>query len=223
MQVHDFEVSPSRAVRAAAPSTRANTHATPVQAIVDLQRLAGNQSVSSLLEEEGPSRVREVVGSGGGSPLDAGTRSFMEERLGQDFSDVRVHTGAQADGSARSINAQAYTAGTDVVFRSGVYAPETDSGRAVLAHELTHVVQQRAGPVAGTPTPGGIRLSDPSDAFEQAAERSAATVMSGGVPDLGTSSAGSGSVQRQTGDEEEEIQPLVAQRVDAEEEEELET
>ena len=107
--------------------------------------------------------MRDVVGSGGGSPLEPGVRGFMEQRLGQDFSDVRVHTGGKADESARSISAQAYTVGTDVVFRGGAYQPDTPTGQRVIAHELAHVVQQKAGPVAGTPAAGGIRLSNPSD------------------------------------------------------------
>ena len=91
--------------------------------------------------------------------------------MGHDFGDVRVHTDATASDSARSVNAQAYTVGSDIVFQSGTYAPDTDGGRHVLAHELTHVVQQRSGPVDGTPAPGGIKISHPSDSFEQAAER----------------------------------------------------
>src|SRR5439155_21434016 len=89
-------------------------------AVLGLQRLAGNESVSALLatddEQQAHSPVRDVVGSGGGTPVEPGARSFLEERMGQDFSDVRVHTGGKADESARSINAQAYTVGTDVVF-----------------------------------------------------------------------------------------------------------
>src|SRR2546428_8866541 len=147
-------------------------------AVMHLQKTAGNASVSAALEEQEPSLVKDVVGSGGGSPLDRDTRGFMESRLGADFSDVRVHTDAKASESARSVQAHAYTVGTDVVFQSGNYAPESDSGKRMLAHELTHVVQQRSGPVAGTPAEGGIKISHPSDGFEQAAESSADRVMS---------------------------------------------
>src|SRR5215472_6044663 len=120
-----------------------------------------SSSVRPLLageEEAGVSPVREVVGSGGGSPLDPGARSFLEGRLGADFSEVRIHTGARADESARSVSAQAYTVGEDVVFRRGAYQPDTPAGRHVLAHELAHVVQQRAGPVDGTPVGGGLSV-----------------------------------------------------------------
>lgn len=84
-----------------------------------------------------------------GRPLDAGTRAFMEPRFGADFSQVRVHTDPQASASARAINALAYTVGRDVVFGTGQYAPGTPSGRALIAHELTHTLQQRAAPAAG--------------------------------------------------------------------------
>jgi hypothetical protein len=82
-----------------------------------------------------------------GAPLDPGTRSFMESRLDADFGAVRIHTDAAAAASARSIDALAYTSGDHVVFDSGMYAPSSTAGRRLLAHELTHVVQQRAGAV----------------------------------------------------------------------------
>jgi len=79
---------------------------------------------------------------GSGNPLDAGARAFFEPRFGADLSGVRVHADAQADRSARGIDALAFTYGRDVVFRSGHYAPHSETGRRLLAHELTHVVQQ---------------------------------------------------------------------------------
>ena len=213
--------SPDPAMLEAASAGRAETLSPG--ALLNLQRLAGNSSVGSLLSEEReePSPVRDVVGSGGGSPLDGSTRSFMESRLGHDFGDVRVHTGQKADVSARSISAQAYTVGNDVVFQSGKYAPETPTGMHTLAHELTHVVQQKAGPVAGTPVGGGIRLSDPSDVFEQAADRNATAAISGGPVAAASPGSGEASVQRATEeDQEETAQTLVAQRAGEEEEEE---
>jgi len=79
---------------------------------------------------------------GAGQALDAGTRSFMESRFGYDFSDVRVHTAGEAAESACVLEAQAYTVGRDIVFAAGRYAPETNSGRRLIAHELAHTVQQ---------------------------------------------------------------------------------
>jgi hypothetical protein len=86
---------------------------------------------------------------GGGQALDAGTRSFMESRFGYDFSDVRIHTAGEAAESARSLEAQAYTVGRDIVFAAGRYAPESNSGRRLIAHELAHTVQQRVGSNGG--------------------------------------------------------------------------
>lgn len=79
---------------------------------------------------------------GGGQPLPLSVRSFFEPRFGYDLSNVRVHTDVQAEESARSVNASAYTVGRDVVFGSRQYAPERFEGRRLLAHELTHVIQQ---------------------------------------------------------------------------------
>jgi hypothetical protein len=110
--------------------------------------------------------------------------------------------------------------GNDIVFQSGQYQPDTASGQRMLAHELTHVVQQRSGPVDGTPAGGGIKVSDPSDRFERAAEASAEAVMGAGPIDVaaaGSSSEGS-AVQRQ-GEEEEEVQAFSLQRQEEEEEE----
>lgn len=90
-----------------------------------------------------PQIVHQVLRSPGRS-LDPATRTAMEARLGHDFSQVRVHADARAAESARAVNARAYTVGRDVVFGAGQYAPGTRDGEILLAHELTHVLQQRA-------------------------------------------------------------------------------
>jgi hypothetical protein len=82
---------------------------------------------------------------GGGRSLDAGIQRSMESAFGADFSSVRVHTNTQADTLNRSLNARAFTTGKDIFFRSGAYAPKSTDGKALLAHELTHVVQQKGG------------------------------------------------------------------------------
>jgi len=235
MHAHDFEpgfaasphLSVSREVDQADPAmlqalVGGRSDAMSPGALLNLQRLAGNSSVSSLLSEEAeePSPVRDVVGSGGGTPLEGSTRTYMESRLGHDFGDVRIHTGPKADASARSINAQAYTVGTNVVFQTGKFAPDTPSGMHTLAHELTHVVQQKSGPVAGSPAPGGIRLSDPSDSFERAAEHSAATALAP-TPQAAAAGGGGASVQREDDEyKDETAQKMVAQREDDELQEE---
>lgn len=96
-----------------------------------------------------PPIVHEVLGSPG-RPLDADTRSHMESRFGYDFGHVRVHSDAKAAESAAAVNAFAYTVGSDVVFGAGRFAPDSSAGRHLLAHELTHVVQQ--GSDTGSPT-----------------------------------------------------------------------
>lgn len=156
-----------------------------------LQRAVGNGAVGAMVQrrrgaepeggaaaEEGArSPVHDVLASGGGQPLDAATRGDMEARMGADFSDVRVHTDAAADASAKGIGAHAYTVGNDVVFQREAYDPASPQGRTTLAHELTHVIQQRSGPVEGTEAPGGIRVSDPSDRFEREAVANAERVL----------------------------------------------
>jgi hypothetical protein len=88
-----------------------------------------------------PPLVHEALATPG-RPLEAATRDAMEQSFGHDFGRVRVHTDARADASARAVSALAYTVGTDIVFAAGRYSPGTGAGRALLAHELTHVVQQ---------------------------------------------------------------------------------
>lgn len=90
-----------------------------------------------------PPVVEEVVRDAG-RPLDAGARAFLEPRFGHDFGGVRVHTDSRAAESAGAVHAQAYTVGPHVVFGEGKYAPGSESGMRLLAHELTHVVQQGA-------------------------------------------------------------------------------
>lgn len=86
-----------------------------------------------------------------GRPLDRATRREMETRIGYDFSNVRLHTDSGAADSAKSLSAQAYTVGSNVVFAPGRFAPHTSEGRRLLAHELTHVVQQTTSPQRAHP------------------------------------------------------------------------
>ncbi|POX38705.1 hypothetical protein C3486_21630 [Streptomyces sp. Ru73] len=190
---HRHRPVPSGAAQQSAHGTPSGTASGP-EAVLRLQRLAGNAAVSRAVEEarhehgpgcghpaadEGPavqrSAVHSVLGSAG-RPLDEPVRTEMEARLGADFRDVRVHDDAAARRSAAEVGARAYTSGSHVVLGEG------GGDRHTLAHELTHVIQQRQGPVAGTDNGQGLKVSDPSDAFERAAEANAARVMSGPVP-----------------------------------------
>ena len=200
------EVAAPGAATASSPAIATNRAALSPAAILGLQRSAGNASVVQLLgaDDEQASPVHDVLGGGGGSPLDAGVRGEMEGRFGQDFSDVRVHTDKQASDSAESVGANAYTVGNDVVFRSGQFDASSPTGQRTLAHELTHVVQQRSGPVDGSPAPGGINLSSPSDRFEQAADRNADAVMSGAPSEAEPDETAQRTVQRAAEDELED-------------------
>jgi len=107
--------------------------------------------------DNAPTNVSGIVGQvlhSHGHPLDPATRSFFEPRFGRDFSHVRVHTSSEAAASARSINAHAYTAGSDIVFDAGQFSPQTPQGQRLLAHELAHVMQQEP---SGQDRPSGGR------------------------------------------------------------------
>jgi hypothetical protein len=109
-----------------------------------------------------------------GQPLDPPTRSIMETSLGHDFSRVRIHRDDLAASSADKLGALAYTTGSDIVFGKNRYNPQQKGGAALLAHELTHVVQQSsARPMPPT-------LSAPGNALEQEADRIASQFVEGG-------------------------------------------
>ncbi|MHA7960299.1 eCIS core domain-containing protein [Streptomyces sp. L500] len=177
-----------QAASRAAPATPRPVLSPSSAGVLALQRAAGNTAVTGCLqrlraerERRGPdgterrSAVDAVLGSPG-QPLAARLRAEMEARLGADFSDVRVHTGPAARRSAAALGARAYTSGSHVVVGDG------GVDRRVLAHELTHVLQQRRGPVAGTADGTGLRISHPSDRHERAAEENAARALSGRTP-----------------------------------------
>ncbi|WP_435839275.1 eCIS core domain-containing protein [Streptomyces brevispora] len=154
--------------------------------------------------------VHEVLRSAG-KPLDGPVRQEMESRFGTEFSGVRMHTGAAAARSARAIGARAYTSGSHVVLGDG------GGDKHTLAHELTHVVQQRSGPVAGTDQGNGLSVSHPSDRFEREAETNAHRVMTGPVPvrqaAAATESSSGEASARQTADGEvSAAAPTVARR-----------
>ena len=104
------------------------------------------KSNSGMAPQLTPGIARDIHSiKGTGQPLPASERAFFEPRFGRDFSHVRVHTDNRAARTAQSINARAFTLGRDVVFGGGQYSPGTNSSRRLLAHELTHVVQQNGG------------------------------------------------------------------------------
>lgn len=175
------------------------------QPFVPGQRAAANETAAAAPGEDIGARIE--ARAGGGKPLDEMVQRRLEDGLGADLSGVRIHTDHEADELSQSVNAVAFTTGQDIFFREGTYNPNSTEGMQLLAHEATHTVQQAAGPVEGTPTAGGVSVSDPSDRFEQAAEQTARTVVSGPVvqrADGGNKHAGASPastiVQRQTPD-----------------------
>lgn len=112
--------------------------------------------------ETAPASVAATLAAGSGRPLEAGLRQEMEHGFGQDFSGVRVHSGALADQSAQDLNARAYTVkhalGSDIVFGPGEFAPQTRAGRHLLAHELAHVAQGAGARAAQARAGGGTRI-----------------------------------------------------------------
>lgn len=137
----------------------------------ELQRKVQAPEKTSTRSSAIPPVVDEVLNSSG-QPLETATRAFMEPRFGHDFSQVRLHTDARAAESAEAVNAQAYTVGRDVVFAPGQYQPTTEAGNAVLAHELSHVVQQDGVAVQPVST-----ISRPSDSSEREADMVAGNVL----------------------------------------------
>ncbi len=148
---------------------------TPVRSGL-LQRSSTNQAAPSSV----PPIVHEVLRSSG-QPLDANTRAFMESRFGYDFSRVRVHIDAKSADSARAVNALAYTVGHDVVFGAAQYEPKRPEGRQLLAHELTHVMQNRE-----MTTSGPIRLDSASSPAEIEAGHAADEVRPSFLQNAGT-------------------------------------
>ena len=132
-----------------------------------LQRAAVNQH-----DQHGrvPPIVHDVLRSPG-QPLDAHTRSFFEPRFGHDFSQVRVHADARGAESARAVNALAYTVGRDIVFGAGRYAPGESAGKRLLAHELTHTIQQSQSTLVGTLMTASLQVNEAGDAYEKEADR----------------------------------------------------
>ncbi len=165
-------VAVQRSGASVAPATKP-PQATPARA-VSVQRFAGARSGVSA----DPSPLVDQAMAGASTGLDPATRGFMEPRFGYDFSQVRVHANASSGAAARALGAKAFTIGDHIFLGADQRAPVSGGDRRLLAHELTHVVQQRSGAVEGAQRFGELTVSDPGDAFERAAETSADAVMS---------------------------------------------
>lgn len=200
--------------------------------LTNLQRQIGNRAVQRLLavqrsggsgsfelDDETTSRINSQ--RGGGQPLETAFQEQMSQATGQDLSSVKVHTSPESDELNQQLNAKAFTTGSDIFFSQGAYQPGSSSGQELIAHELTHVVQQSTGAV-----PGGSRMTvnAPGDRFEQEADAVAHNALS---------NSGNSEVQRQeleedemamrevANPEEEEENVLQQQELDPGEEEEI--
>ena len=190
---------PEREERADSAGMSADPAARP-PGLTGLHRSIGNQAVQRILAQrsagEGAELDEETAGRisqarGGGRALDSAVQAQMGESMGYDFSGVRVHTSPEADSLNRQLSAKAFTTGQDVFFREGAYDPNSSGGRELIAHELTHVVQQGTGAVRSG---GRMTVNAPGDAYEQQADASARQM-----------TGGNASVQRQDQPMEEDV------------------
>jgi hypothetical protein len=199
------------------PSTQNSESKNTVTA---LQHQVGNQAVQRLLaqrsgngpfdlNDETEARINNQRGSG--QPLDSAIQTKMGDATGHDFSDVKVHTDPESHSLNQELSARAFTTGRDIFFREGAYQPGSGEGQELIAHELTHVVQQSSGAVGGGS--GRMTVNAPGDAYEQEADSVAQTVMSGDATP---------AVQRETIENEDELQTKSLQREEAPEDDEEE-
>ncbi|MDA4121759.1 MAG: DUF4157 domain-containing protein [Thaumarchaeota archaeon] len=140
------------------------------------------KSRTSAESDRTSSHVRPVAHAEGGRPLDSNTRAVMESRFGHDFSKVQVHEGPKSAMSARTMKTSAFTIGNDIFFGDGKYRNGTQEGQRILAHELTHVVQQSTARSNAGANPESLQISDSSE--NEAAQVEDALVHNGSVPTI---------------------------------------
>jgi len=195
--------------------------------VLNLQRQVGNQAVQRLLAQrsgDGAFELDEATtgrinsARGGGQSLDGTVQEQMSTAMGQDFSGVRVHTSPEADTLNQQLSAKAFTTGQDIFFQQGAYDPGSSSGQELIAHELTHVVQQSSGAVN---SPGsGMTVNPPGDVYEQEAD----TIAKQAVhleSQAGTETAEAGVQRQEVPEEEDIVQGKSIQRQEIPEEEDL--
>ncbi|HYO90099.1 MAG TPA: DUF4157 domain-containing protein [Pyrinomonadaceae bacterium] len=157
----------------------------------ELQQSHGNayvqQAVSGMNE---PKPAVEAPANSTGQTLDGGVKAEMESAFDESFNDVRIHTGGEAQKMNDELGARAVTRGRDIYFNSSEYNPSTREGKELLAHELTHVIQQRGGSQSQT-------VNQEGDAFEKEAERNASAIMRGERPEVRGSGSAAPAFQRQ--------------------------
>jgi hypothetical protein len=189
---------------------------------IELRNKIGNRAAQRMINQntrDSESELNDEITDGikheygSGQKLQTTIQEHVGVALGQDFSKVQIHLSAEADELSRKLGARAFTTGQDIFFRYGEYQPDTTAGQELIAHELTHVVQQSAGrvPTSGS---GKMTVRPAGDEFEREADAVAKAV---------TSPTAEAQVQRQIDDEEEEIQTSPLQRQALDEEENIQT
>jgi hypothetical protein len=143
-----------------------------------IRRSAADRTAETQRARGAVSSIVQQGTATGGHALPPQARANMEERFGHDFSAVRVHHDSAASRSAEALAANAYTVGADIVFNQGTYAPDSADGQRLLAHELTHVVQQDIGAGPSDSTHGGLELGRTDDPAEREADDVSAQVVS---------------------------------------------
>jgi hypothetical protein len=156
----------------------------------DLQQSHGNAYVQQVVSGMNEPKPGVEAPTGTGQNLDDRVKTEMESAFGESFADVRVHTGGEAQKMNEEMGARAVTCGRDIYFEAGEYNPATQEGKQLLAHELTHVVQQRGGSRSQT-------VNQEGDAFEREAEQNAAAIMRGERPQVRASGSPAPAFQRQ--------------------------
>jgi hypothetical protein len=214
----DYQANEEKTSRVASPQKKNNQQPRvddhPSGGLTELQQKVGNQAVQRLIaqrnaagdyevDDETAARINQA--RGGGQNLDTAVQQTMSDSFGEDLSGVRAHTSAEADELNQQLGARAFTTGQDIFFREGEYSPNTGSGQELIAHELTHVVQQQRGDVPGG---DGMRVNAPGDAFEQEADAVAKAI---------TQDDQANTLQRQEIPDEEEVQAKHLQRQEEEE------
>ncbi|MCL4298071.1 MAG: DUF4157 domain-containing protein [Anaerolineae bacterium] len=186
--------------------------------LMTLQDQVGNHIVQAMLAQrrgDDPFELDDDTAGqinrerSGGQPLDGQARATLGGAMDQDFSGVKVHTSPAADQLSRQLGATAFTTGQDIFFRQGAYAPQSSSGQELLAHELTHVVQQSSGAVGGSNR--AMTVNAPGDGYEQEADAVAQAITAPGSEARTTQ-----MIARQANEEEIDTK-LVSRRVDEDE------
>jgi len=185
----------SDAAALSAPELSHPANAAPLaELLTQLQQTRGNIHVQRVVAEMSEARSpAESQQRGDTQSLDSGARAEMESAFGENFGDVRIHTDSQTEKAADEIGARAFTRGRDVYFGRGEYKPSTRAGKELLAHELTHVVQQQGN----TARDQGQSIGAAGDPFELEADRAAALIVRGERVHLPQQSAAAPAYQRE--------------------------